>query len=130
MDDSQTLSYVRRRQRVRPVLKRAVFLYNESIEPMSEINKKSLEHLADLARLELTEKEEEKFLTDLGKILNHFEELQDLDTENVALMTGGTSLKNIFREDGATESTLGPDKVVEQFPDKEKHWLKVPPIFE
>lgn len=97
---------------------------------MSEINKKSLEHLADLARLELHEKESEKFLYDLQKILDHFEELQALNTDNVIPMTGGTELKNVFREDGATKSSLGPDLVVEAFPEKEKHWLKVPAVFE
>lgn len=97
---------------------------------MSEINKKSLEHLADLARLELSERESEKFLGDLEKILDHFKELQGLDTQNVQPMTGGTELKNVFREDGETRSSLKPDLIVEAFPEKEKHWLKVPPVFE
>ena len=97
---------------------------------MSEINKNSLKHLADLARLELNEKEEEKFVADLEKILAYFAELQAMDTENVAPMTGGTELKNIFREDGETKSSLSPDRVVAAFPDKKEHWLKVPAVFE
>lgn len=96
---------------------------------MSEITKKSLEHLADLARLELNAKEEEKFLGDLIKILDHFKGLQSLNTENVTPMTGGTELKNVLREDGLPSQTLGPDKVVGAFPQKENHFLKVPPIF-
>ena len=97
---------------------------------MSELNKKSLKHLAELARLELTEKEEATFADDLEKILNHFKELQNVNTESVLPMTGGTESKNVFREDGDGASSLGPDKVVGQFPDKEKHWLKVPNVFE
>ena len=97
---------------------------------MSEINKKYQDHLADLARLELHERESEKFLHDLQKILDHFQELQSLDTEGVAPMTGGTELKNVFREDGETKQSLGPDLVVEAFPAKEKHYLKTPPVFE
>lgn len=96
---------------------------------MPEINKKSLEHLADLARLELSEKESEKFLNDLGKILEHFQELQEMNTENVIPMAGGTGLKNVFREDGETKNSLTSDLVAEAFPEKEKHWLKVPPVF-
>lgn len=96
---------------------------------MAEINKKELRHLADLARLELSEKEEEKFTGDLEKILRHFAELQALDTQNVMPMTGGTELKNIFREDGETSSSLPTDPVVEAFPEKAGHLLKVPPIF-
>lgn len=97
---------------------------------MTEINKESLEHLANLARLELSDKESAKFLTDLGKILEHFRELQEVSTENIVPMAGGTELKNVFREDGETKSSLKPDLVVEQFPEKEKHWLKIPPVFE
>ncbi|KKU77076.1 MAG: Aspartyl/glutamyl-tRNA(Asn/Gln) amidotransferase subunit C [Parcubacteria group bacterium GW2011_GWA2_47_8b] len=96
---------------------------------MSEITKKSLEHLADLARLELNAQEDEKFLADLKKILDHFQELQALNTDGVQPMTGGTESKNVFREDGATKSSISPDGVVEAFPEKEKHWLKVPPVF-
>ncbi len=97
---------------------------------MSNIDKKSLKHLAELSRLELHEKEEEKFVGDLEKILKYFEELQAVDTQNVAPMTGGTQLKNVFRTDGETTSSLSPAKVVEAFPEKEKHWLKVPAVFE
>lgn len=97
---------------------------------MADINKKSLDHLAELSRLELSEKESEKFLGDLSKILDHFQELQSLNTENVQPMAGGTELKNVFREDGATQSSLSPDLAVGQFPDKEEHHLKIPPVFE
>jgi len=117
---------------------------------MSDINKKSLRHLADLARLDLSEKEEENFAADLGKIFSHFEELQALDTGDILPMTGprsaggfgplrpsdsvaseasGTDQKNVFREDGGSASSLGHERVVEQFPDKDGHYLKVPPIF-
>lgn len=83
-----------------------------------------------MARLELHKDEEEKFLGDLEKILKHFEELRELDAENVPPMAGGAELKNVLREDGETTGSLAPDKVVEQFPEKEKHYLKVPPVFE
>ena len=96
---------------------------------MPDINKKSLKHLADLARLELSEKEEEKLLKDLESILGHFKELESLDTANIAPMTGGTSLKNVFREDGERKSSLAAAPVVDAFPDKEGSYLKVPAIF-
>lgn len=97
---------------------------------MADINKKSLKHLADLSRLELTAHEEDKFVGDLEKILKHFEELQAVNTENVVPMTGGTELKNVFREDGEPKNSLSADRVVESFPEKENHWLKVPAVFE
>lgn len=99
---------------------------------MAEINKKSLEHLADLARLELSENESEKFLADLQKILNHFKELQEANTENVQPMTGGTVQKNVTREDEifAEDHYADAGKIIGQFPEHEKGYLKVPPVFE
>ncbi len=95
------------------------------------INKKSLEHLAELARLELSEKESEKFLTDLQKILDHFQELQAVNTDNVPPMTGGTNLKNVLREDEDRPSGFEhTHKIVEQFPEIEKGYLRTPPVFE
>ena len=96
---------------------------------MPEINKKSLEHLADLAQLELAETEKEKFQKDLGNILNYFEELNALDTAKVVPMAGGTQLKNVFREDGDTAPFLDTDKIKEAFPESEHGRLKIPPIF-
>ena len=92
------------------------------------LNKKDLEHLAKLARIELKEREEEKLQKDLGAILDYFEELKGVDTENIAPMTGGTELKSIVREDiaGGTDDTgKGP----EQFPETKNGYLKVPPVF-
>jgi aspartyl-tRNA(Asn)/glutamyl-tRNA(Gln) amidotransferase subunit C len=97
---------------------------------MAEIGKKELKHLAELARLELHEREEEEFLTDLDKILNHIQELQKLNTEGVLPVTGGTGLSNVVREDAAEENRLRGEEAVEAFPETEKGYLKVPPVFE
>lgn len=100
---------------------------------MSSINKKELEHLADLARLELSEKENEKFLADLEKILDHFQELQGLNTDNVQPVAGGTQLKNALRQDAPFKENHYAQayKIVEQFPSKtaDGH-LETPPVFE
>ena len=96
---------------------------------MAEITKKSLEHLAGLARIELHKHEEEKILADLEKILGHFKELEEVNTENILPMSGGTEFKNVMREDEIRENRLKGDKTVESFPEKEKGYLKVPPVF-
>ncbi|MDP3014944.1 MAG: Asp-tRNA(Asn)/Glu-tRNA(Gln) amidotransferase subunit GatC [bacterium] len=95
------------------------------------INKKTLEHLVELSRIELDKKSEEKLLGDLQKILGHFEELEGVDTENVEPIAGGTELKNVFREDESNVSCqMSNVKIVEAFPEKENGFLKVPPIFQ
>ena len=93
------------------------------------ISKKELEHLADLARIELHAHEEEKLLKDLEEILAHFEELKEVNTENVAPVAGGTELQNIFREDEVREDRLKPDEARDAFPETEEEYVKVPPVF-
>jgi aspartyl-tRNA(Asn)/glutamyl-tRNA(Gln) amidotransferase subunit C len=95
----------------------------------SVITKHELEHLAKLARIELGPGEEEKLIKDLGNILDHFKELQALDTSAVVPMTGGTELRNVFREDGAPEDT-NRGAGVEAFPESKNGFLKIPPVFE
>jgi aspartyl-tRNA(Asn)/glutamyl-tRNA(Gln) amidotransferase subunit C len=92
------------------------------------LTKKDLEHLAELARIKLEPKEEAKLLKDLGAILAHFESLKELDTTNVAPLTGGTALINVFRADAERENT-NQGEGTESFPEKQEEYLKVPPVF-
>lgn len=103
------------------------------------ITQKTLEHLVALSRIELDEKSEEKLLKDLQKILEYFDELKEVDTENIEPMAGGTIEKNVFREDGFIEAdrrgkeNLEADlrgKLIDQFPEEENGFLKIPPVFE
>jgi len=95
----------------------------------NKIDKKQLNHLADLARLNLNADEETKFLKDLGDILNYFTELQKVYTENVPPMNGGTGLQNIFREDVGEPTFTDTDKIRAEFPESDKGYLKVPHVF-
>ncbi len=95
---------------------------------MASIDKKTLEHLAELARLELDPNEEKKFLEDIKNILDYFEELKSLDTSNVEPMNGGTDFKNVFREDEERENTNAGEGV-DAFPAPKEGFLKVPPVF-
>lgn len=94
----------------------------------SPINKKELLHLAKLARLNLTEKEEKKLLEDLQEILGYVAKLNELDTSEVEPMNGGTLLQNIFREDKSSKDTLrGQGR--EAFPESKDDSLSVPEVF-
>jgi aspartyl-tRNA(Asn)/glutamyl-tRNA(Gln) amidotransferase subunit C len=95
------------------------------------IDKKTLEYLAELSRIEIDKKQEGKLLNDLRKILGHFEELKEVNTENVEPMAGGTIEKNVFREDKeSSKFKVQSSKLTGQFPEKENGFLKIPPVFE
>lgn len=94
----------------------------------SPISKKTLDHLAELARLKLDGRSEDKLLTDLERILGYFAELNEVPTEGVRPMTGGTKLTNALREDGELlDDDLG--KGTGAFPEKEDGFLKIPKVF-
>ena len=65
------------------------------------ISKKEVQHMANLVRLKLTDKEIKKYQKQLGEILDYVGQLKKVNTDNVAPCTGGTDLQNIFREDSA-----------------------------
>ena len=94
------------------------------------ITKKELEHLAELARLEIPEKDREKLVHDLQKILNHFEELKLLNTDAAEPMSGGHFLKNAWREDEIREGRLNQHPSDEMFPEANDKYLKIPPVFD
>jgi aspartyl/glutamyl-tRNA(Asn/Gln) amidotransferase C subunit len=91
----------------------------------SPITKELLEHLASLSRITLTEKEETKLLKDLEGILGHFQEMEDIGAvppEDLPIH------RNAFREDGGKDPRSG--KGVSNFPQAERGFLKIPPVFE
>lgn len=101
-----------------------------TILKMAEITKKSIEKLAELARLDFTTPEKEKFVADLGNILSHFKELESLDTAGVKPMTGGTSARNVFREDAPLpDAFAGQKDIIAAFPEERAGYNKVPPVF-
>ena len=93
------------------------------------LDKKQLDHLVSLTRIELDLSEEKKILKDLREILVHFEELETIDTSSVSKMVGGTNLKNILRIDeiGASDEVA---TLKESFPEEKDGFLKTPLIFE
>jgi len=95
----------------------------------ASINKKTLEYLAELSRIELDKKNEEKLLDDLKNILSYFEQLNEIDTQNIEPLAGGTIRKNVFRED-EKNIKVASSNLTEQFPEQENGFLKVPPVFE
>ncbi|OGC77378.1 MAG: asparaginyl/glutamyl-tRNA amidotransferase subunit C, partial [candidate division Zixibacteria bacterium RBG_16_40_9] len=63
-----------------------------------------VEHIAQLARLRLTEEEKLRFQKELGKIIEYFDQLKKLNTEGVSPTTHVVPLENVLREDKITPS--------------------------
>ena len=88
-----------------------------------------VEHVALLGRLQLTEEERERFTTQLNSILEHFEQLAQLDTANVPPMTHAVDRSNVFREDEPSPS-LSPEEALQNSPDQARDCFRVPRVIE
>ncbi|NMB92546.1 MAG: Asp-tRNA(Asn)/Glu-tRNA(Gln) amidotransferase subunit GatC [Parcubacteria group bacterium] len=80
-----------------------------------------IDYLLNLARLDISSEEKEKIAHDLAKILDYVNQLQQVNTEGLEPMDGGTFLENIWRAD-----EINPQKVNL----KQEGYFTVPPIFE
>lgn len=94
------------------------------------LSKKDLENLLELSRITLDEAREKKMIGDLEKVLAYFSELNEVETGGVEPLTGGSINENIFRDDNATSIRLPREKAVNEFPETDGGFLKVPPVFE
>lgn len=94
------------------------------------INKKTLENLEELARLKVKIEREEKMLKNLERILEHFGELKEVNTNKVLPMSGGTFSRNIIREDELVNDIFFGAETTSQFPERNKDFLRIPPVFE
>jgi aspartyl-tRNA(Asn)/glutamyl-tRNA(Gln) amidotransferase subunit C len=88
-----------------------------------------VEHIAALARLNLSEEEKTRFQEQLSGILEHFQELQAVDTSKVEDSPGLGLLESVLRDD-QSEMGLELEKVLQNAPDAEKRQFKIPPVFE
>ncbi|OMF34729.1 asparaginyl/glutamyl-tRNA amidotransferase subunit C [Paenibacillus sp. FSL H8-0548] len=93
------------------------------------ITPKDVEHVARLARLELSDSEKDQFTEQLNAILKYAEKLNGLDTENVEPTSHVLPIKNVMRADEKRPS-LPIEKVLLNAPDEEEGQFKVPAVLE
>lgn len=86
-----------------------------------------IEHVALLARLELTEKEKELFSKQINSVLEYIHKLNELNTKDVEPTAHVLSIKNIFRDDRFSLS-LSKDKALLNAPSKTDGFYRVPKI--
>lgn len=67
------------------------------------INKSEIEHIAELSRLELTDKEEDTFSSQISSILEYMEVLKEVDVKDVSPTSFVGNLHNVWRNDNVEE---------------------------
>ncbi len=95
------------------------------VSSAAPLDAREVEHLARLARLDLTPQEQDNLRGDLGRILGYFEQLRGVDTAEAEEMQRPVSLINVLREDVPGE-VLAPEVVAALAPEREGGFIRVP----
>lgn len=91
------------------------------------IDKKTIEHIAKLARLEITDAEANEYSQQLGKALNHFEQISKINTQGIEPLFTPTDIEEFWREDVAKQE-FTPEEMTSNAPAKAGNLFKVPPV--
>lgn len=93
------------------------------------ITKETIQHLAKLARIELSPEREEQLVKDVSKVLDYVEELKAVDTDGLPEISQVTGLKNALRDD-VPAPNANPEELIKSAPASENGYVKVKAIFE
>lgn len=88
-----------------------------------------VEHIAQLARLELTAAEKELYRQQLSDILEYARRLQALDTEGIPPTASVLPPRSVLRAD-ETAPSLPPEELLRNAPLTENGQFRVPPVLE
>lgn len=93
------------------------------------LTQQEVEHIAALARLELTEEQKARYREQLSAILDYIAKLQELDTTNIPPTSGGGIEQMPLRPDEPRPS-LGTNVLLANTQSKQDAQFKIPPVFE
>ena len=93
------------------------------------LTRETVRHIALLARLDLSEQEEEQFTDQLGHILEHFEKLAALDTGTVEPTATVVDMAAAYRDD-VVSNPPATEELRANAPARDGDFFKVPKIIE
>ena len=96
---------------------------------MASISRDDVEHVAHLARLQLTDEELDRMQTQLSNILDAIATLRDVDTSQVGPTASVIQLENVMRDDVATRP-MPRDVTLANAPLRDDPYLRVPTVLE
>jgi len=94
-----------------------------------DITQKEVEHVAKLARLELSEDEKGTFTRQLSAILTYMDQLKTLDTRGVEPTMTVLPTENVLRDDEVRPS-LPQERALANAPEQADGFFRVPRILE
>ena len=92
------------------------------------IDDETIEYVAILAMLELTDEERAQAGKDMGRMLDYIDKLAELDTDGVEPMSHIFPVQNVFREDEVTNSDIR-EQLLANAPQQKEGMFVVPRTF-
>lgn len=93
------------------------------------ISEEQVKHVAKLAKLSFSDDELHEFTSQLGKIIDMVETLEEVDTEDVPFTSNVAETINVMREDIAAEG-WNRQELMRNVPESEDGFIKVPAIID
>ena len=93
------------------------------------IDRKTVAHIATLARIRLSPEEADSLTRELDTILHWVEQLGEVDTDGIEPMAGVGNVTLRWRKDEVTDGGY-PEKVLANAPDKAADFFAVPKVVE
>ncbi len=94
-----------------------------------KITKEQVEHVAHLARLNLSEEEISSLTTDMEMILEFADQMNEITFEDVNATAHVIPLQNVFRDD-VLQPSMERETLLENAPSHEKGCYTVPKVVE
>lgn len=91
------------------------------------IDKKTIEHIAKLSRLHITDEEAQEYSTQLSKALGYFEQISKVDTNGIEPMITPTEIEVFWRED-LVQAEFTAEEMTANAPERAGNLFKVPPV--
>ena len=93
------------------------------------LSRQQVLHIAELAKLALSEDEIALFGEQLGEILAYADRLNSLDTSAIAPTAQAIAMRNVTRQD-AVRPSLAPEQALANAPDHEGEMFRIKPVFD
>lgn len=95
---------------------------------MAKIDKSDVEHVATLARLQLSSEEKSKFTEQLGSVLEYFEKLDKTETADAKPIDQINNMENVTTDDLVGEK-YDRAELLKNAPEQEDGFIKVKAVF-
>lgn len=92
-----------------------------------KIEKKDIDKLAHLARLEFDDKAKESMAEDMNKIVGFIDKINELDLDNVEPLVYVNEGENVLRED-VMRHDITQQEALKNAPQKDTDYIKVPTV--